>query len=62
MGAISEFYANTGNTSWNIGSEKDLRWNCSGRGGENAVKAKLKELGKKYGKRPKDLYFSAFKD
>ncbi len=62
MGAISDFYANTGSTSWNLSSEKDPRWNCSGPGGEDAMWVKIRALEAEFGELPTDLKFSAFKD
>lgn len=63
MGAISEFYGNTGNSSWNLHSRKDPRWNCSGRGGEAAMQARIDAMKSELGcDPPDDLEFSAFKD
>ena len=55
--------------SWSLTSEKDPRWNCTGRGYimvctgyAEGVDAKIEELKKLYGEPPDDLNLSAMKD
>lgn len=55
MGAIAQFYGGGRNCSWLLSSKEDPRWNCSGRGGNNVVKEKLRELEERYGQQPNDL-------
>lgn len=62
MGAVTDFYANVGNTYWSISSRKDRRWNCSGQGGNDAMWAKIEELEKQFGELPTDLRYSVCKE
>jgi hypothetical protein len=55
MGAIADFYANADSLSWSLSSKKDPRWNCSGRGGEAAVRIQIEALKSEYGNQPDDL-------
>ena len=58
-----------GQGSWNLYSQSDPRWNCSGRGHiivmagmHPDAEAKLDELKEKLGSPPSDLRYSCMKD
>lgn len=61
MGAIADFYANADSLIWSLSSKKDPRWNCSGQGGEIAVRTQIEALKSEYGDQPDDLELFAFK-
>ena len=58
-----------GEGTWHLSSEKDSRWNCSGRGlivassgYAEGANEKIELLKKAYGKQPDDLELTAIKD
>lgn len=55
--------------SWSVGSEKDPRWNKSGRGyglvssgGPSEMQSWIEECKKQFGEPPDDCYQSFYKD